>query len=104
MELWDIPHRRIAEQPSVLPAELRHALVADAKCRGAGIDGFDQQQTAGFVEPDLLLVLQRAQPGDGGEVMVKGGYAHGRHVGQRLDAHWLGMVLAQPGDHRCDPV
>ncbi len=70
MRLRVLP-RGETEEPAVLPAELRGALIADAHGCTADVEGLHNEQAAGFVESELFLVLQRAHGSDRVELMVQ---------------------------------
>ena len=56
---------------AVLPAELARAFVSDRKRGLCGIEPLHQHQNVSMLQPELLLVLERAHRGQRPEVMVK---------------------------------
>ena len=67
----DIFGRRTPEETAVLPAELRRTQVADAVARVARVHVLKQHQPPRFVQPEHLLVLQRAHRGHRLEALVE---------------------------------
>jgi len=67
----DVAQWRSAEQATVFTAELRRALVTDLEPCGCGIQVFGQHQAPGFLQAELLLILQRAQGGHRPEVVME---------------------------------
>src|SRR5918998_1981823 len=71
LELLDVPSRRIAEQPAILATELRRTLVPDLIRCARRVHRPCQHQPPSFLEPELLLVLQRTHRGYRLEVRVE---------------------------------
>ena len=94
-----LPNRR-----DVLPAELRSTQVADAVTRVARVHLLEQHQAPGFVQPERLLVLERAHRGDRFETLVERRRAHVGRSGHLLDGDGLGEMFAYPGHGLGDPV
>src|SRR5687767_9942675 len=69
--LVGVAARGLAEPAGVFAAELRGALVADAEADVGGGGGAVEEQAAGVLEAELLLVLERAEGGDALEVVVE---------------------------------
>src|SRR5258708_12478462 len=67
---------RLAEESTVLAAELTHTLVADLVPSACGIETVHQHSLARGLEPQLFLILQRAHCGKRAELMMEGGNAH----------------------------
>ena len=53
-----VAHRWDAEEALVLPIKVRGVVVADAVAGAGRVEVLAQQQTAGLLEPQLLLELQ----------------------------------------------
>ena len=83
---FDIPHRRLAEKPAVLPIELAGTFIADLESGTCGIQTFIQHSLSGYMQPKLFLVLKRAHRGQRSELMVQRRYANPRHGGEFLNA------------------
>src|SRR5438270_10749030 len=86
LERRHVPARRGAERPTVLPAELGRALVADAERGLGGVEPFAQHQPPCFLQTEPLLVLERTQRRHALEVEVERRRAHPHLPGERLDA------------------
>jgi len=71
---------------------------------GGGVDGFSQQQAPGFLQADVLLVLQGAHGRHGLEVVVQRRGAHVHPVGQGVDGQGLVEVVLEPADGPGHPV
>src|SRR5262249_14018530 len=69
--LTGVSRRRRAKSAAILTAELTRALIPNAVPRGRGIDCVRHQQAASFLQPQQLLILQRAHGGDAFEVGVE---------------------------------
>ncbi|CPJ33807.1 Uncharacterised protein [Bordetella pertussis] len=87
-----------AAQAAVFAAELRRAFVADPVGGRAGVQGFGHHQPVRLVQAQLLLVLQRAERGDGLEMVMQRRHAHVDGRGQVFHAQRLRVVPAQPVD------
>ena len=97
----DIAHRRLAEEPFVLPIELTRALIPDLKRRTRGIEFSRQHLLTRCVKPKLFLKLQRAHGCEAAEVMVEGRSTHPGHRCKIIDVQCLLIVLTQPIDRLC---
>lgn len=58
----DVPLRRLAEQAGILTAELRRALAAHTRSGVSGIKVLIEHQLPGFLQAQLLLVVNRTAP------------------------------------------
>jgi hypothetical protein len=67
----DIANGRLAEEATVLAAELAHTLVADLVRSACGIEAIHQHSLTRGLEPQLFLILQRAHCGKRAELMVQ---------------------------------
>src|SRR5258708_40149760 len=67
----DVSNGRLAEESTVLAAELTHTLVADLVRSACGIETVHQHSLACSLEPQLFLILQRAHSGKCAKLMVK---------------------------------
>src|SRR5450756_882725 len=94
--------RRRSEETLVLTAELRGAFIADGEPHCGCIRLVCDHATAGLVEPDMLLILKRADRGDGFKAVVKNGYAHTRECSDRLEIEALGVMIADPSHSLSD--
>jgi hypothetical protein len=81
-----IAHGWDAEEAFVLAIEVGGVVVAHAIGRTRRIEIFAQHQTAGLLEPQLLLELQGAQRRDGLEVVVEPRDAHAQFSCDLFDA------------------
>src|SRR6185369_13026064 len=97
-QIRDVPQRRCPEQTVVFTAELGRALVADLKRCGRGIQALCQHQPPGFLQAELLLELQRAEGGNGPEVVMEGGTAHAGLGREIIDTELLGEITLKPVD------
>src|SRR5215204_2629855 len=101
---FHVAHRRCAEEPLVLPVEVRSVRVAHAVAGACGIEILTEHETAGLLEPHLLLELQGTHRGERLEVVVESRDAHpelSRHV---LDPQRPVEVFAQPLEGPGDEV
>ena len=96
--------RRPSEQPRVLPAELRSAQVADSVTCVARVHLLEQHQAPGFVQPERLLVLERAHRGDRFETLVERRRAHVGRSGHLLDGDGLREISRIQATALADPV
>src|SRR6185295_13852249 len=71
-----IAYRGLAEEPLVLAAEVRGVVVAHPVPGARGVEPLAQHEAARFLEPQLLLKLERAHRRDGLEVIVEAREAH----------------------------
>src|SRR6266566_5118332 len=97
-----VAHRWDAEEAFVLPIEVGGVVVPHAIGRTCRVQVFAQHQTAGLLEPQLLLELQGAHRRDGLEVVVQTRYAHSQLSRDILDAQWLVEVLTESLDRSGD--
>src|SRR5437868_5536880 len=67
----DVSNGRLAEESTVLAAELTHTLVADLVPSACGIETVHQHSLACSLEPQLFLILQRAHCGKRSELMME---------------------------------
>src|SRR5258708_31971348 len=72
----DVSNGRLAEESTVLAAELTHTLVANLVRSACGIETVHQHSLARGLEPQLFLILQRAHCSKRAELMMEGGNAH----------------------------
>ena len=84
------------EVAAVLTAELRRALVPDGQADRTCVEVLDEHEAPGLLEADARAVLERGEHRHGLEVAVKRRGAHGAAAGELLNAHRLGVVLADP--------
>src|SRR5216117_3498589 len=81
----DVAQGRLAEEPLVLPAEVRRIAVTHPVSGGRGVDIAGEKQPPGLLQPELLLKLQRAHRGDRLEVVVEARNAHPELPGEAGD-------------------
>ena len=67
----DVSNGRLAEESTVLAAELAHTLVADLVRSACSIETVHQHALARGLEPQLFLILQRAHCCKSAELMVE---------------------------------
>ena len=67
----DVSNRRLAKESTVLAAELTHTLVADLVRSACSIETVPEHSLTRRLEPQLLLILQRAHCGKSAELMVE---------------------------------
>src|ERR1039457_5521754 len=82
---FDIPDGGLAEKSAVLAIELAGTFIADLECGTGGIETAIEHALPGYMQPELLLILQRAHRSQRSELVVQRGYAHPSHGGQFLD-------------------
>jgi len=92
------------EETAVLPAELRRTQVADAVARIGRVHPLKEQEPPGFVQPQHLLVLERAHRGHGFEPLMECRRAHANRGGHLIDGHGLREMRANPGHGFGDPI
>jgi hypothetical protein len=97
----DISNGKLAEESAALTAELAHTLVADLVRSACSIKTVHQHSLARCLEPQLFLILQRAQCGEGAELMMEGGNAHPCGRCQVFHMQRLGKIGPQPRDRSC---
>src|SRR5258708_18585138 len=83
---------------SILPAELRGALIADSKGDACRVARLGDQQLTGFQQADLLLILDWAHGRRRPEVTMKRSVAHVGELGQMPDPDRLMIMRPDPGD------
>src|SRR6266568_7162971 len=93
---WD------AEEAFVLPIEVGGVVVPHAIGCTCRVEVFAQHQTAGLLQPQLLLELRGAHRCDGLEVLAQPGDAHAQLSRESLNAQWLVEVVAQSCDRSGD--
>src|SRR4051812_30943459 len=93
LERGQMATRRRAEHPPVFPAELGRALVPDPERRLASVEPFPRHQPPRLLEPEPLLVLERAQGRYALEVEVERRWAHPHVLCERFDPERLGEVV-----------
>ena len=81
-----------AELAVVLATELRSAVVSDAVADRRDVVDPGHQHQARLLEADLLLEIDRAEPGDSVEAAVEGRCAHAAGSRQFLDPERLAVV------------
>ena len=101
---FDIAHGWLAEEAAVLAVELADAFIANFVCSAGGVDPVHEHALACDLQTELLLILERAHGGQRPELVVEGGYAHARDLGEFFHAQGLGEVGAKPGDGACGSV
>ena len=94
-QTFHVPHRRLAEVPLVISAEMRLVFVTDAISRLARVEVLAQHQPPGFLKPQVLLKLQRAHRRHRLEVGVEPGRAHAQFPRHVLDPQRLVKVLTK---------
>src|SRR5215217_6364002 len=99
-----VAHRRRAEEPLVLPGELRRVAVAHAAAGAPGVEILTEHEAAGLLQAHPLLELQGAHRGDRPEVVVEARDAHPELPGDILDPERAVEVLAEPLQGACDAV
>jgi hypothetical protein len=103
-QLFHVAHRRCAEEPLVLAGEVRGVAVPHVVAGACGVEALAEHQTAGFLEPQLLLELQRAHRGEHPKVVVEVRDAHPELARDVLDSQRLVEVFAKPLDGLGDAV
>ena len=68
----DIPQWGCTKHPAVFAAKLGRALVTDMERCGRGVQPLCHHQSSGFLQSQMLLVLQRTERRHGPKVMMKG--------------------------------
>ncbi len=91
-------HRRRAKQPLVLAREVRGVAVPHAVPGAGRIEPLAKHEPPGFLEPQLLLELQRAHRRNGLKVLVEDREAHPQFTREILNAQRLGEVVSEPID------
>ena len=101
---FHVAHRRQAEEPFVLPIEVRGIIITHAVGGTCRVEVLAEHKPAGLLEPQPLLELQGAQRGDGFEVVVEARDAHSELVRDSVDSKRLVKVAMEaldgPGDAR----
>src|ERR1700722_11629742 len=100
----DLDAWRRTEQAPVFAAELRRAFVADAMPGGGAFDAVGEHHPPRFVQPQVLLVLQRGHRSDRLETMMQRRRTHVHGFGQFLDAQRRRVALLEPFDGADDAV
>ena len=90
--------RRRSKQAAVFAAEPRGTLIPHTHGGTSRVEVFVQHQLAGFLKPQLLLVLQRAHTRERAEMLTEGGRTHVRAIRQVVPFHRFDEVLLEPGD------
>jgi hypothetical protein len=67
----DVTHRRLAEVPLVLPAEVRGVIVPDSVAGPRSVEILAEHQPRGLLKPQLLLEPQRTHRRHGPEMSVE---------------------------------
>ena len=93
-----VPHRRLAEEPAVLPIELACTFIADLEGGACGIQAVIEHALSGYMQTKLLLVLKGAHRGERTKLMVQRRYTHPRHGREFLNAQGPGVVHPEPLD------
>jgi hypothetical protein len=83
---------------------VRGVAVAHAVAGARGVEVLAEHETAGLLEPQLLLELQGAHRGDRLEVVVEARYAHPELARDVLDAQRPVEIFAQPLQSSRDAV
>jgi hypothetical protein len=91
----------LAQKALVLPSELAGAFVTDLQGSAPGIQTIYRHPRSRFLEPDLLLILERAHRRQAPEVVVQRGDAHAGDLRELLDTERFGKVVLDPGDRFC---
>src|SRR5882724_11979150 len=94
----DLDAWRRTEQAPVFAAELRRAFVADTMPGGGAFDSVGKHQPPRFVQPQMLLVLQRGHRSDRLEAVMQRRRTHVHGFGEFLDAQRLRVALLEPLD------
>ena len=63
---------------------------SQARARARYVDVLDEDEATGFVQPKLLLVLERRHRSHRLAVMMKRRHTHGHMPREVFDAKWLG--------------
>src|SRR6188508_1361297 len=87
--------RRRSKQAAVFAAEPRGTLIPHTHGGTSRVEVFVQHQLAGFLKPQLLLVLQRAHTRERAEMLTEGGRTHVRAIRQVVPLHRLDEVLLE---------
>lgn len=95
-QLFYILHRRRTKEPLVFARDVRRIAIPHAVPGTGRIQTLAEHQPAGFLQPQLLLELQRAQRRDFSEVVVEARHAHPQRTRKLLDAHRLVEVVPEP--------
>ena len=99
-----MPRRRCAKLPKILAAELGGALVSDSERRIRRAMAACQQQLAGLLQADLLLILKRTKACDRQEMAMQACAAHSAGIAKRIDAKLSAGVVSNPRDGAPDAV
>src|SRR5258707_268447 len=100
----NVSNGRLAEESTVLAAELAHTRVADLVRSAGGIEAVHQHSLTRGLEPQLFLILQRAHCSKRAELMMEGGNAHPCGRCEIFHMQRLGKVGSQPGNSSCCPL
>lgn len=99
-----ISHGRSPKIPFVLPVEVGGIIVPHSVGRTGRVEIFPQHQTAGLLESQLFLELQRTHGRNRLKVMMKAGDAHAQLVGNGFNPKRLVKVVAQAIDRLPNPI
>jgi hypothetical protein len=92
---FHVAKRRFAEEPFVIPAEVRGVFVAHPEAGLCRVEVFAEHQTASLMKPQLLLKLQGAHYGDSFEVVMEAGDAHAKFARHAVNPKRLVEVVAE---------
>src|SRR5215216_27727 len=91
-----VAHRRLTEDTLVFPIEVRGVVVPHTETGARRVEMLAEYQPAGFLEPRVLLKLQRAHRGDCLELGVEPRDAHAKLTREAFDAQRLVVVASDP--------
>jgi len=103
-KLFHVAHWWLAKELFILAVEVRGIIIAYSVARACRIQALPEHQAAGFLQPQLLLELQRAHCGQRPEVMVEARNAHPELARDLLDPQLLVEVSPEPVEGRGDAV
>lgn len=93
-----VPTGRFSELPSVFPAELRSAFIADLERSHTGIQSIDKHKPFRLIEAQTLLKLERTHARHLPEMPVKGRRRHICLPGEFFNVKRLCILFPQPGN------
>jgi hypothetical protein len=94
----------LAKETPVLAVELAYTLVTDFIRRARRINSIHEHALPCRLQPELLLILERAHCRQPTELMVQRRHSHSRNCCKFLHVQWLGVVGPEPGDGSCGSV
>ncbi len=102
--LLDMPRRRCAKLPKIFTAELRRALVSYRERGIRRTIAAAQQQLAGFLQSEMLLILKRTKTGYRQKMAMQACTAHAAGIAKGINAELRVGVIPDPRDGAPDAV